>query len=167
MSYIYVFTICFKLLIFMHVYILKFCDEFCLNHFQMMISRTRSDIDINLPALIKLDALLIVRPCFYPLYNDHFSIFYMFLTKFSVSIIGNIGEFSRNRVLVRRTRKHVDKLKNWFISESSSASEEWREMVAARALCFLWRSLRDGQETFETKTWCSKSNTQSSNGYQQ
>lgn len=39
-----------------------------------MISQPRSDIDINLPALIKLDALLIVRPyfnLFTVLYGDH------------------------------------------------------------------------------------------------
>lgn len=122
---------------------------------QVMEGILRSDIYINLPALRKLDAMLIVRWSFLLLKSQQFC----FLSKLVAHsnkhfyLTGDTRWVPRYWILVCRTRKHVIKFNSFGFISQSYCSAERGEMVGASSLCSSRRSLWEVKEALETQTW--------------
>lgn len=139
---------------------------------QIMTSRPRSDLYINLPALRKLDNMLLVR--------FHLQLFLIPFSRFSNlfphlmrSLVmqfpfrtGNIRQFYRDRVLVCWSRN--PSLRGWWIILFPEApSSPRREMVATSAQGSSWWPQWKFEEAVAAQTRLHKSNSKSCHGDKQ
>ena len=141
------------------------CTNFPNAVFQIMTSRPRSDLYINLPALRKLDHMLLVS------FSELRIQDICWLKKKSVIsqqdlLTGNPGKLQRSRVLVCWARYCRTGLR-WLCLLQGSFPPPWWEMVATGASCPSWRPSRQNKEAAPAQTWLCKSNLEGCHGNQQ
>lgn len=132
-----------------------------------MTCRPRSDLFMNLPALRKLDNMLLVSSnldCFI-MYCFHFwkslrSLFFVF------SNVGHIRQFHQYRVLVCRSRSYSPRSR-WLSLFPQNTPTARGEVVATCTSCGSRWSQWKFKKAVASHTGMHKSNTKSCYGYQQ
>lgn len=100
---------------------------------QVMTCRPRSDLYVNLPALRKLDNMLLVSSCGCIIYNfgmNFKEVGQWVILNFGL-LTGNTWKFCQYRVLVCRPGCSSPKCRWWFIFFSTSNSASGGKMVAS------------------------------------